>query len=511
MEAGLDLEMPISAGVGKSKIIDAIKKGSLSETTLDASIERILRVIFKISDLKRNGISYNKKNHHSLAKKAALESMVLLKNEDKVLPLSKKGKIAIIGPFAKKPRYQGAGSSRINPNQLDIPFDQIKKLAPDAEITYSQGYSLENSDQEVNDGLISEAVEVSQKSDVTVIFAGLPEMYDMEGRDRKDLKLPSLQNTLIDQVCKVQKKTVVVLTNGSAVEMPWINDVKGVFESYLGGEAMADALADLLFGENNPSGKLAETFPKQLNQTPSFINFPGEKDKVEYREGLFVGYRHYDKIGIEPLFPFGYGLSYTDFKYSNIQVDKRKLLDTQELQVSIKVKNIGKRTGKEIVQLYVKENNSSVIRPLKELKAFKKVELEPDEEKSVRFTLGKRAFAYYDVSLHDWHVKSGKFEILVGKSSRDILLNETISVESTVKLKKKYTLDSTIADVMHEPAAQAIVSMIISSTERSNTDSLGIDRESVLGGIKLSSLVAISQGKYTQMKLNNLIKSLNKN
>jgi beta-glucosidase len=278
----------------------------------------------------------------------------------------------------------------------------------------------------------------------------------------------------------------------------------------LGGQGMAVAVADLLFGDKNPSGKLAETFPEKLNHTPSFINFPGERDKVEYREGLFVGYRYYDKLDVKTLFPFGHGLSYTTFEYSDIRLDKKEILDTEEVTVTAKIKNTGNQFGKEIVQLYVKDVNSSVIRPVKELKGFEKIALDPGEEKLVTFTLGKRAFAYYHVELKDWYVESGEFEILIGKSSKDIVLSEMIQVNSTVKVNKKYTLDSTLGDIKAEPAGAQLVSHIIAGMGFGGSDSdapFGMDMDSLLHSLKLRIVEA--HGGIPKEKLEELLETLN--
>lgn len=507
LAAGLELEMPSSAGVGNKKIIGAVKNGTLPVEVLDRAVKRLLKITFRAVDSKKKNAIYDKTVHHELAREIASESMVLLKNEDNILPLKKKGKIALLGAFAKSPRYQGAGSSRINPTKLDIPLEEIEKISEDIQIIYAEGYSLDSN--EINNEMIKNAKEAALHSDVAIIFAGLPEKYDSEGSDRTHLRLPDNQNALIEAVAKVQKNTIVVLINGSAIEMPWIHQVKCILESYLGGQAMAGAVADILFGDVNPSGKLAETFPEKLSHNPSFINFPGEVDRVEYKEGLFVGYKHYDKVDIRPLFPFGYGLSYTSFEYTDISVDKKEILDTENVKVSVKIKNTGKKAGKEIIQLYVKDVESSVIRPVKELKGFEKVTLEPGEEKFVTFTLGKRAFAYYNVKLKDWHVESGNFEILIGKSSEDILLNETVNVKSTTKIKKKFTADSTIADIMAEPAAKRLVAMVTQYMGNAGIEDLGMDMNSVLSSIKLTSVVAMGQELFTQEMLDDLLIVLN--
>ena len=505
--AGLDLEMPTSSGIGREKVINAVKSGKLSEEALDKSVERLLTIIFKAVDSRKENATYDKDRHHQIAKEVALESMVLLKNEEKILPLENKGKIALIGAFVKNPRYQGAGSSRINPTRIDNPYDEIVKIADNAEILHAEGYSL--SSCEIDEDMINEATEAAGKSDVTVIFAGLPDNYDSEGCDRKHMRLPDNQNALIEAVAEVKDNIIVVLFNGSALEMPWLHKVKGVLEAYLGGQAMASALADILFGNANPSGKLAETFPMKLSQNPSFINFPGESDKVEYREGLFVGYRYYDKVELEPMFPFGYGLSYTNFEYSNLTLDKKVMLDSDQVTVSVNIKNTGNREGKEIVQLYVSDIESSVIRPIKELKGFEKVALQPGEEKLVTFKLNRRSFAYYHVGLKDWYVESGDFEIMIGKSSHDIVLMDTVNVKSTVKVKNNFTLDSTLLDIMDEPAAQQMVSIFTSRTNEDSLKSMGLDIKSVLSSVKMRALVAITRGAYDEEKLKAIVKEMN--
>ncbi|HUM44639.1 MAG TPA: glycoside hydrolase family 3 C-terminal domain-containing protein, partial [Fervidobacterium sp.] len=421
IKAGLDLEMPSSYGIGDQKIIEAVKIGKLDEKELDQTVERLLKIIFKAVDNRKRGTTYDKQAHHKLARKIAGESMVLLKNQDNILPLKKEGTIAIIGAFAKKPRYQGGGSSHVNPTKLDNALEEIEKLVQGkAKIIYEEGYNLDN--DEMNQELIDKAKETAKKSNVAIIFAGLPDRYESEGYDRTHMKMPENHNKLIEEISKVQPNTIVVLSNGAPVEIPWIDKVKGLLESYLGGQAGGGAVADILFGEVNPSGKLAETFPKKLSHNPSYLNFPGEGNKVEYREGVFVGYRYYDKKEIEPLFPFGYGLSYTTFEYTDIIVDKKEITDKETIEVKVKVKNTGKVKGKEIVQLYVRDVESKVNRPEKELKGFEKIELAPGEEKTVTFKLDKRSFAYYNTEIRDWYVESGEFEILVGKSSKEIEL-----------------------------------------------------------------------------------------
>jgi beta-glucosidase len=514
LEAGLELEMPSSNGLGDRKIVAAVKNGQLSEQTLDHAVERLLRIIFMAVDNKKENASYDKEVHHKLAKEAATESMVLLKNEDKILPLKKEGKVAIIGEFAVKPRYQGGGSSHINPTKLENIYEEIEKVASGVEVCYAKGYDLKSDSSD--EQLIEEAKEVAKQADRAVLFIGLPDRYESEGYDRDHLRIPNNHQALIEAVAEVQPNLVVVLSNGAPIEMPWLPKVKGLLEGYLGGQALGGAIADLLFGHESPSGKLAETFPQALSHNPSYLNFPGEEDKVEYKEGLFVGYRYYDTKGIEPLFPFGYGLSYTNFEYSNLVINKAEILDTEEVEVTVTVKNTGDVTGKEIVQLYVRDVKSTVIRPVKELKGFEKVELQPGEERTVTFTLDKRAFAYYNVELKDWHVESGLFEILVGKSSTEIILDGTVHVKSTVTLTKHVHRNTTIGDLMANPILAPITKeMLAKANEGSpfanmSEDSDGYEMfEAMMRFMPLRAMVSFNSEKFTDDLLNNLIEELN--
>ena len=515
IKAGLDLEMPSSYGIGDQKIIEAVKIGKLDEKELDQTVERLLKIIFKAVDNRNRGTTYDKQAHHKLARKIAGESMVLLKNQDNILPLKKEGTIAIIGAFAKKPRYQGGGSSHVNPTKLDNALEEIEKLVQGkAKIIYEEGYNLDN--DEMNQELIDKAKETAKKSNVAIIFAGLPDRYESEGYDRTHMKMPENHNKLIEEIRKVQPNTIVVLSNGAPVEIPWIDKVKGLLESYLGGQAGGGAVADILFGEVNPSGKLAETFPKKLSHNPSYLNFPGEGNKVEYREGVFVGYRYYDKKEIEPLFPFGYGLSYTTFEYTDIIVDKKEITDKETIEVKVKVKNTGKVKGKEIVQLYVRDVESKVNRPEKELKGFEKIELAPGEEKTVTFKLDKRSFAYYNTEIRDWYVESGEFEILVGKSSKEIELKETVKVNSTVTIKKKYDRNSTIGDLMEDPEASQVLKELLEKINEIG----GIFQEdehrdqelivSMMRYLPLRGLINFGRGYFTDDMLEQLLEKLNK-
>ncbi len=453
--AGLDLEMPGPGTANTQKIIEAVKNGTLAEKDVDIAAERVLKFVYAYLENRVPGIKLDYERHHAKARQMAAESMVLLKNEGNILPLSKEKKVAFIGKFAEAPRFQGGGSSHVNSYKVVGAVEAARGLR----MTYAQGYSTET--QEPDDALIAEAVKAAKEAECAVLFIGITDAMESEGFDRKDLKIPACQEKLLEEVVKVQKNTVVVVHCGAPIEMPWIQDVKAVLYAYLGGEAVGAATVDILFGDVNPSGKLAETFPIRLEDNPSYLYDFGEGDRTEYREGIFVGYRYYDKKKLPVLFPFGHGLSYTEFAYSGLTFDKTSLKDTDTLQVSVKVKNVGKRAGKEIVQLYVEDNESSVIRPEKELMGFEKVELAPGEEKTVSFTLEKRSFAFYDTALSDWRVETGEFTIHIGKSSRDIQLSGVVYVESTTVVEKRFTVNSTIGDIMADPKGAQVLGQMM--------------------------------------------------
>ena len=511
--AGLELEMPSSHGDGKKAIVEAVENGSLSEESLDRAAERMLKIIFKAVENDRDDLNYSKDEHHQLAREIAADSMVLLKNEESILPLAEDEKLGVVGSFAKKPRFQGGGSSNINPYQVDNAYAELEKYT-DQKLAYAEGYSLESDEDDVK--LIAKAKELAEKVDKVIIFAGLPDRYESEGYDRDTLEIPPNQNRLIEEVAEVNKNAIVVLSNGSPITMPWLNNVKGVLEGYLTGQAGGGAAADILFGHVNPSGKLAETFPQKLSDNPSYLFFPGEKDKVEYREGIFVGYRYYDSKEIEPLFPFGYGLSYTDFEYSDLKIKKNEITDQETLNLSLKVKNTGDIYGKEIIQLYVSDPESTVIKPEKELKEFAKVELEPGQEKIVEFELAKRAFAYYNTEIDDWYVESGEYDILIGASSRDIRLKETVRVESTVELPYEYTINTNVGDILADPEAEEVFNELLSEYLE------GTDLFEMLGGRKsemmeamlkympLRALVMFSEGAVNRKQVEEIVEKLNR-
>lgn len=512
LEAGLDLEMPSSGGINDKLIVDAVKDGSLDEAVLDRAVERILNIVYRFEENRDKTAVFDRDRDHEMAKKVAEETIVLLKNEDNLLPLSEKEDIAFIGKYARKPRYQGGGSSHINSHKVTGAWDCVKDWG---NITFAEGYA--DDEDVVDEAMIAEAVANASKAKAAVIFAGLPDAFESEGFDRAHMGMPGCQNELIERVAAVQPNTIVVLHNGSPVEMPWADKVKGIVEAYLGGQAVGAATVDILFGKVNPSAKLPESFPYKLEDNPSYLYYLGEGDRVEYREGVFVGYRYYDTKKMEVRFPFGFGLSYTSYEYSNLKVSADHIKDTDVLEVSVDVTNTGGMAGKEVVQLYISDVESTVIRPVKELKGFEKVELAPGETKNVTFTLDKRAFAYWNTQLHDWHVETGEFRILIGKSSRDIQLEAAVTVESTVKVPVHYTMDTTFGDLMKDEKAMQIIAPMMQlniggQQNESDAAAEAISREMMEAMMKympIRGILSFAGGKVTLEQLTGLLDQLN--
>ena len=458
IRAGMHLEMPGKlARITNKMVVEAVKNNELDEQQLDSIVKDLLRIVFMGQNTEDKFGDQNLEQHHQLARKVAAEAITLLKNSEKLLPVetAKYKKIAVLGEFAVNPRYQGNGSSQVKPTKLDKFFDIVRdEYGQGIEFVYSAGYSLSNDDDL---SLVEAAAAIAADADLALVMAGLPLSYESEGIDRTHIDLPPSHNKLISAVAKVQPNTAVILTNGSAIAMPWVDEVSAILETWLGGQAGAGAIADAVFGKVNPSGKLAETFPVRLEDTPAYLNFPGEDGQVIYGERMFVGYRYYDKRNIEPLFPFGHGLSYTEFGYSDLKLSSTNINDNDKLQVSLTVSNTGKVKGKEVIQLYVADTESSVQRPIKELKAFDKIELAPGESKEVSFTLNKRDFSYYSKVYDRWLAESGKFEILIGSSSRDIRLKGSLSLSNTEKLNYKMTEFSFFSEFWSNPQLKPLL------------------------------------------------------
>ena len=464
VKAGMDLEMPSSGGMNDRRIVKAVREGRLDEKLVDQCCRRILNIVFRYLEHAKPDTPWDMEAQHTLAAELAADCMVLLKNEGGILPLSREDSVAFIGEFADKPRFQGGGSSHINSFKTTSALQAAKGL----NVIYAQGYSA--AQDSATDGQIAEAVKAAKAAKVAVVFAGLPDAYESEGYDRRHMRMPACQDRLIEAVAAANPNTVVVLHNGSPVEMPWIGKVRGVLEAYLGGQAVGEATVKVLYGDVNPSGHLAETFPLRLQDNPSYLFYGGEPRGTEYREGIFVGYRYYDKKEMPVLFPFGYGLSYTSFAFSDLRLSAESIKDTDTLTAAVTVTNTGKRFGKAVAQLYVADKESTALRPVRELKGFEKVALQPGESKEVTFTLDKRSFAYWNEQIGDWHVETGDFAIEIGFSSREIALSKDVRVESTVALPKRFTVDSIFMDLMADPKAKKVLEPFMAKTMAFFTD-----------------------------------------
>ncbi len=461
LQAGLDWEMPGPQDRRVKAVVEAVRNGKLEEAILDESVRRILRIVFKSQQTPKKG-SFDVDGHHALAHKIATESMVLLKNNG-ILPLQGKHHIAVIGHAAEEAHFQGGGSSHINPTHVAVPFKELQNQAGDAELGYAEGYPADNS---FRPEMIDQAVQIARSSDVAILYIALPTFKESEGYDRKDLDLTNQQVALIKAVSAVQPNCVVVLNNGSPVVMSnWIDGVAAVLEAYMMGQAGGAAIADILFGKVNPSGKLTETFPNQLNDTPAFLNWPGNCGVVRHGERLYIGYRYYDTRQVPVLFPFGYGLSYTTFSYSNASLSATSFLDTDGLTVSVNVTNTGKLAGKEIVQVYVHDQFSSLDRPAKELKGFAKVDLQPGETKTASIPLDFRAFAFYHPEHRQWITEDGGFDILVGASSQDIRASLNVTLKSSLNLPCILDNESTLAEWMADSRGKIVVGPIYNLIE----------------------------------------------
>jgi len=417
--AGNHLEMPATRGNGDREIITAVKAGRISEALVDQRVDELLRVWMEIV-LPENTASFDQDKHHLFAREAAARSIVLLKNEEKLLPLASGTKVAVIGDFAETPRYQGAGSSLVNCTKLDTPIEQLKQSQLIL-IGYAQGFHRNGGTDEKR---IEEAVQLAEKADVVLLYLGLDEISETEGLDRSSMKLHRSQVTVLQKLAEVNPNIAVILSAGSVVEMPWDKYAKAIVHGFLGGQAGAGAMMEVLTGAINPSGKLAETYPLEYENVPTARNYPGAERTSEYREGLYVGYRYYEKTGVKVKYPFGYGLSYTEFTYDG--------LEKTHQGVTFILTNSGSEAGAEVAQLYVSCKNEAVFSPVKELKGFVKVFLQPGESRQVSIDFDDKTFRYYNPASMKFEVLGGEYEIVIGASSEDIRLRTTSTLAGCV-------------------------------------------------------------------------------
>lgn len=509
--AGMDLSMPSLGDAADAELAQAVRDGRVPESVVDEAVKEILTIIDRYVTNHKKDPDFSLGVQHHLARKIARESAVLLKN-DGVLPLKSSGRIAFIGAFAETPRYQGGGSSHINASETTSALQAARSAA---QVRYAQGYHTDSG--ETDAALRDEAVKLARESDVAVVFAGLPDAFESEGFDRAHMRMPDCQNELIDAVCAVCKKVVVVLHNGAPIELPWFDRVQAVLEMYLGGQAVGGAAVDLLFGAVSPCGKLAETFPLRLEDNPSYLNFPGDGDHVRYAEGLYVGNRWYDARKMSVRFPFGFGLSYTTFEYSNLRLSAEKLGADGTLEVSMDVTNTGKFGAKEIVQLYVASAHDGVSRPVQELKGFEKVYVAPGKTETVTMALDRRAFSYFNTDIHDWYAEDGAYEIRIGASSRDIRLTAKVELTGAKPLPVRVTADTTIGDLMRIPGADKLMAQVMGAMGGAfgggDTPDLGEGADAMMAamieGTPLHSCKSFTGGAFTDEMMNGLIDALN--
>lgn len=416
--AGNQLEMPATDGNSDRELIEAVREGRLSEKLVDERVEEYLKVLFA-TVIPENTPDFDKEAHHAFARKAAEESVVLLKNEDGILPLKVGTRVAVIGDFAEKLRYQGAGSSMVNPTKLEDTLITLKSEGLDV-IGFENGFLRNGGEDQARKCF---AVELAQKADVVLFYIGLDELSEVEGMDRRHMRVHSNQGDVLKAVAKVNPNVVAIFSGGAPFEMPWWDYLKAAVHGYLSGQAGAGAMARILTGAVNPSGKLAETWALRYEDTPTYHYFPGTECTSEYREGLYIGYRYYRTADIPVLFPFGFGLSYTTFTYSDLKADDKS--------VTVTVTNTGTKAGAEIVQIYISCMDSALFRPEEELKAFSKIWLEPGESKSVSMPLDDKAFRYFNVQTGRFETENGMYEVRVGASSADICLTAVVQVKGT--------------------------------------------------------------------------------
>lgn len=448
LAAGLDLEMPSTGGRTDAEIVAAVRAGTVDESVLDQAASRVIELVQKAVAAADPDATFDPDAHHAFAREVAGQSIVLLRNENDLLPLSADANVAVIGELARTPRYQGAGSSRIEPTRLDNALDEMRSLSG-RNVPFAAGYALDGSDSAA---LVEEAVALAGKAEIAVVFLGVPAELESEGFDRDDLELPHSQVALLDGVLVANPNVVVVLSNGGVVRLSgFAHRVPAIIEGWLLGQAGGGAVADVLYGQVNPSGRLAETVPIRLEDTPAHTNFPGEHGHVRYGEGLFVGYRSYDARRLDVSFPFGHGLSYTTFEYADATVQS-----DGDLTVHVTVTNTGKRAGAEVVQVYVGVPDSSVARASRELKGFTKVRLDPGESQRVAVHVRRDDLAYWDTRVDSWVVEGGTYSIEIGASSRDIRQTLTVDVEGDA-VRIPLTMESSLGELFQNPEAAEIV------------------------------------------------------
>ncbi len=503
--AGLDLQMPGGDTSGDAAVVAAVNDGSLAEAALDAVAARMAHLATRAHAARQDGASYDADAHHALARRVAGQAIVLLKNDDAVLPLAASGSIAVIGEFARTPRYQGGGSSHVNPTRLDTALDELRAAAPEARVDFAAGFTIDGTAPDA--ALASEAVALAQAADAAVLFLGLAAAQESEGFDREHLELPAEQLALLEQVVAVQPRTVVVLSHGGVVRLePVAALAPAILDGALLGQAGGGAIADVLLGAVNPSGRLAETVPVRLQDTPAYLNFPGESSHVRYGEGLFIGYRWYDARELEVTFPFGHGLSYTSFRHDGLSL----AAEGDGIRVRVTVTNTGDRAGREVVQAYVSLPGSAVQRPVRWLGGFGSVELEPGASAVVEFAVEGRDLAYWNVAVDRFVVEPGTYTVAVGSSSRALHQEGTVELVGE-QVHAPLTLESTLGEVLAHPVAGAIVAEQFGAMMPAIGDGadIGLDVMRMMMSAPIDRLVMFSGGAVTREQLEQLVAASN--
>ena len=505
LRGGLDLEMPPNLGVSDAAIVAAVGDGSLYESILDDSVSRVLQLVDRSQPALAARGEFDFDEHHALARRAAHESAVLLKNAGNVLPLqpASGSTVAVIGEFARTPRFQGAGSSQVNPTLIDVPLAELQSaLAGQAEVRFAAGFGIGTTDND--EELMQEAVELASEADHVLVFLGLPGEDESEGFDRTHIDLPANQLVLLHALAEVHDRLIVILANGGVVRVStWEDKVAAILECWLSGQAAGGAAVDLLLGVANPSGKLAETIPVRLQDNSSYLNFPGEEGVVRYGEGIFIGYRAYDKLIQHVSYPFGFGLSYTTFRIDDVNVSVTGSVAGGDLAATVtaSVTNTGQRAGAEVVQVYVGDVEASVARPLRELKGFVKIHLEPGETRQVSFDLDERAFAFWSRRLQQWVVESGEFLIAVGSSSRDLVATEAITIDAP-RLSLPLGPDSTLHEWLDDDRGRELL------TKRDIRLLQDPELIKVIGTMPMHTLAAFQGMALSHEELNELVAEL---
>jgi beta-glucosidase len=509
--AGCDLAMPAPGAPSDAELADAVRAGQLPESVLDQAVARVAALADRAVAGRRattgyGAAKYDADAHHALARTAAARSIVLLKNDSGLLPLSPSQSLAVIGVFAAEPRFQGGGSSHVNPTRVESPLEALK--GGSRSVAYAPGFSLDG--KGADGALVAEAVAAARGADVAVLFLGLAAKQESEGFDRTTIDLPEEQVELAGAVVAANPRTVAVLAHGGVVRLaPLADVVPAILDGALLGQAVGGAVADVLFGVVNPSGRLAETVPVRLSDTAAYLQFPGEHSHVLYGEGIFVGYRWHDARSLDVTYPFGHGLSYTSFGYTDLSLAS----SAEGITVRLTVTNTGPVAGREVVQAYVGLEGSAVSRPPRELKGFASVDLAPGESASVSLLLRREDLAYWDRRVDRFVVEGGAYSVSVGASSRDLRVSGTVEVSGDA-VRVPLTLNSTLVEVLDDPVAaplvaEAFAALMPGESGSDSADVLGVDLLSLIGSAPVGRMVSLSGGALTKPQLEDLLARAN--